>query len=217
MSQLRSSSPKECQSLLHFLVDHACKKDKKILEVENIDLQDVVNISMSTVVTSIKKLENGLQIVNKELEMCEQSSRETLFVNSACSFATSAKVDFDLVEKAHKETSVVLDKFADFCIERKSFNFEETMRTIKSFVDAFKQASQDIKRKAVTKRKKEVLESRRKQLEASRPDHESKLANNNNSGKTVENLLSSMSSGDTSVFKRERESLLYKVVDKVGM
>ena len=218
MSQLRTNTPKECQSLLHFLVYHASQKDKTILEVKNIDLQDVVNISMSTVVSSIKKLENGLQIVNKELEMCEQSSKETVFVESASSFAAGAKVDFELVQKAYKETSSLLDKFADFfCIDRKSFNFEETVRTLKSFIDAFKQAAQDVERKSQMKKKKELLESRRKQLEASKPKRGGKSARKASPSakastsimkeKTVDSLLSSMSSGDTSVFKRRRKSI----------
>ena len=208
MMQLRTNSPKECPSLLHYLVQHAASNDKALLDIsKKLDLTAAAQVSMSILVTSIKKLERGLKTVVTELELCEQSPSESMFVKAASSFATTANSDFELVQKAYGEVSSLLDKFADFfCIDRKTFNFEDTVKTLKAFIDAFKQAALDNERTQSVKSKRDALEKRRRELDALKPKGPGTKTEGNGTGKTVDNLLSTMNRGDKSVFKQRRQS-----------
>jgi len=208
MTQLRTNSPKDCPSLLHYLVQHAASNDKSLLDIsKKLDLTAAAQVSMSILVTSIKKLERGLKTVVTELELCEQSPSESMFVEAASSFATTANSDFELVQKAYGELSTLLDKFADFfCIDRKTFNFEDTVKTLKAFLDAFKQAALDNERAQSVKSKRDALEKRRRELDALKPKGPGTTTEGNGSGKTVDNLLSTMNRGDKSVFKQRRQS-----------
>ena len=119
--------------------------------------------------TSIKeakvKLQKNLNIVTKELKMCEQSDSEHIFLEAASPFEESARLDYNLVEKAFNETLELLDKFADFfCIDRKTFKFENVVETLKGFVSNFNKAVQENERATLLKKKREKLERERKDL-----------------------------------------------------
>ena len=109
LSQLRTNKPKECQSLLHFLAAHASMKDKKILELTQLNFDDVASLSMTSIKEAKFKLQKNLNTVTNELKKCEESDTELIFLESASPFEESARIDFDLVEKAFKETVEILE------------------------------------------------------------------------------------------------------------
>ena len=215
LSQLRTNKPKECQSLLHFLAAHAHMKDTKILEVSKLNFNDVTSLSMTSIKEAKVKLQKNLNIVTKELKMCEQSDSEHIFLEAASPFEESARLDYNLVEKAFNETLELLDKFADFfCIDRKTFKFENVVETLKGFVSNFNKAVQENERATLLKKKREKLERERKDLaikkQQARNSNKEKDSGdkiNNGESKTVDRLISSMRNGDGDIFQRRRNSL----------
>ena len=147
--------------------------------------------------------------------MCEQSDSEHIFLEAASPFEESARLDYNLVEKAFNETLELLDKFADFfCIDRKTFKFENVVETLKGFVSNFNKAVQENERATLLKKKREKLERERKDLaikkQQARNSNKEKDSGdkiNNGESKTVDRLISSMRNGDGDIFQRRRNSL----------
>ena len=103
LAQLRTTKPKECQSLLHFLASHAQTKDPKILGVKHLNFNPVASISITAIKEAKLKLQKNLRVVTNELKACESSDSEVDFLEAASPFQESAQVDYNLVEKAFEE------------------------------------------------------------------------------------------------------------------
>ena len=215
LAQLRTAKPKECQSLLHFVAAHAQTKDPKILGVKRLNFNKVASISMTAIKEAKLKLQKSMKIVTMELKACESSDSEVDFLEAASPFQESARVDFNLVEKAFLETSIALEKLSKyFCIDVKKLKFESVVGVLKNFVGNFNKAIQENERALLLKKKREKLEGQRLEL-ASKKDGNSSIRHKAKSGddsdlgdgKTVDRLLSSMRNGDGDMFKRRRDSM----------
>ena len=214
LAQLRTTKPKECQSLLHFLAAHAQTKDPKILGVKHLNFNSVASISITAIKEAKLKLQKSLRIVTNELKACESSDSEVDFLEAASPFQESAQVDFNLVEKAFTETSVSLEKLSRyFCIDVKKFKFESVVGVLKNFVGNFNKAIQENERALLLKKRERSLKANALNL-ASKKDSKSSIrtnasddAKNGDDEKTVDRLLNSMRHGDGDMFKRRRDSM----------